>query len=85
MNMNLVSKAVDKILKFNTEKEAFNTTYPKTDHLQRVFNEKALTHYTELITNKYNQNKKPLAIVDLCCGYGMPTFALRERLLNNGV
>jgi len=38
LNMNLVSKAVDKILKFNTEKEAFNTTYPKVDHLQRVFN-----------------------------------------------
>ena len=49
----LLDKAVDKILKFNIEEESFDRTYPKVDHLQRYFNEKAVNHFVEAITKKY--------------------------------
>lgn len=38
LDMGLLSSAVEKILKFDTEKESFNRTYPVVDHLQRFFN-----------------------------------------------
>ena len=83
--MNLLSKAVEKILKFDTEKESFNRTYPQTDHLQKFYHEAALDHYVDVITKKYADSKDPIPIVDICCGYGRPTFALREILANCGV
>lgn len=81
----MISKAVQNILKFNTEKQAFNRTYPKVDHLQRYFNDIAIKHFVEVITNKYKADPKPLAIVDIACGYGLPTLTIRELLANNGV
>jgi hypothetical protein len=45
LNMVIVDKAIDKLLKFKTEHEAFNLNYPKTDHLQKYFNEKAINHF----------------------------------------
>ncbi len=39
----------------------------------------------EVITNKYNTEKHPVSILDLCCGYGLATLSLRERLIKNGV
>jgi SAM-dependent methyltransferase len=84
-DMDLLSMTVEKILKFNTEREPFNKTYPNTDHLQRFFDEKAITHFAEIITKRYNENKKPVSIVDICCGYGMQIITLREKLTKNGV
>ena len=85
LDMALLSSAVENILKFDTEKEAFNTNYPKTDHLQRFFNEKAIDHFAQVVTNKYNIKKEPISILDFCCGYGLFTLSLRDKLIKNGV
>jgi hypothetical protein len=58
LDMNLLSMTVEKILKFNTERESFNKIYLNTDHLERYFYGKIITHFAEIITKKFNENKE---------------------------
>jgi ubiquinone/menaquinone biosynthesis C-methylase UbiE len=38
-----------------------------------------------LIKSKFEKEKRPLTILDFCCGHGIPTFQLLEKLLELGV
>lgn len=55
------------------------------DHLQQWFNDQAIDRFVKIIINKYHYKKAPLCILDLCCGYGLTTLTLRDRLIKNGV
>jgi hypothetical protein len=44
-----------------------------------------MAQFVEVIKNKFLQEKRPLVIGDICCGYSLTTLVLREKLLNSGV
>lgn len=68
---------------FPTKIESFDSSYQKNDLLQKDFNSNIVPIYSEIIAKAYfaQGNKHPFAILDLCCGYGEPTFNLMERLI----
>ena len=49
--------------------------------MQKLYSNQALDRYVEIISAEYYKKKEPISILDLCCGYGYPTFLLREKLI----
>lgn len=64
------------IKKFLTDIEQFDNSYIRNDHFQKRENDKIIPHFVEIIKDKFNHEKKPLSILDFCCGHGVPTFQL---------
>lgn len=70
LDMDLLSKAVEKILKFNCQGETFDRVYPTIDHIQRDYHTGTIKRIVETVTKKYQGADHPIKILDLCCGYG---------------
>lgn len=73
---------------FDTDIKPFDNSYKTNDILQKDFNTLTIENYTDIIYMFYTslgEKKHPIAIVDLCCGYGKPTFDLFNNLLERDV
>ena len=80
--INLVIKMIKRFL---TDIQQFDNSYCRNDHFQKRENQIVIPHYVEVITKKFQKDKKPLAILDFACGHGIPTYQLVQKLLENGV
>jgi ubiquinone/menaquinone biosynthesis C-methylase UbiE len=65
--------------------EKSGSSYVRNDHLQKSLNTKATARFAQLITEYYEKVKRPLSILDFCCGEGEPTFDLFKQLEANKV
>ena len=63
----------------------FNKTYIKNDHFQRSVTCPTIPIFVQRIKAYYEQVKHPLKVLDLCCGYGGPTFELYQALVKEEV
>lgn len=72
----------------NSNIKSFDESYKNNDILQKDFNNVTINRYTDIIFLFYQSlgsDKHPLSIVDLCCGYGKPTFELYQSLVAKNV
>ena len=63
----------------------FNKTYIKNDNFQRSVTDPTIPVFVQRIKAYYEQVKHPLKVLDLCCGYGGPTFELYQALIKESV
>jgi ubiquinone/menaquinone biosynthesis C-methylase UbiE len=72
--------------KFDTNTEIFDKDYAKQAHHQKGFNEKIVNDLVSTIAHWFPDTaKRPLKILDLCCGHGEPTFNLLKQLEVNSI
>ena len=63
----------------------FNKTYIKNDHFQKSITNPTISIFAQRIKAYFEHVKHPLKILDLCCGYGEPTFDLYQTLIREKV